>query len=63
MQGEFHHVGTVLERKAAGTKTFPAFKDSPGNPLGRTPRVKKYRVTTQDSTPEMEKNLATAKQS
>ena len=42
MQGQSHHVKTVLERQDARNKTFLALKDSHGNPLGRSPWVCNY---------------------
>ena len=40
MKGQSYHVMTVLEQyDASRKKTFLAFKDSPGNPLGRSPLV------------------------
>ena len=38
MQGQSYQVKTVLEQYNARKKTFLAFKDSPGNPLGRSPK-------------------------
>ena len=37
MEGQSRQAKTVLKRKDPRNKTFPAFKDSPGNPLGRSP--------------------------
>ena len=37
MQGLSHQVRTVLEQQVAGFKASLAFKDSPGNPVDRSP--------------------------
>ena len=39
MQRQSYQVKTVLEQKGARKKTFLDFKDSPGNPLSRSPSV------------------------
>ena len=39
MQGLSYQVKIVLEQYDARNKTFLTFKDSPGNPLGRSPPV------------------------
>ena len=39
MQGQSYQVKNVLGQYDATTKTFLAFKESPGNPLSRSPRI------------------------
>ena len=36
MRGQFYEVKTVLDQYDAGIKMFLAFKDSPGDTLGRS---------------------------
>ena len=38
MQGQSYKVKIVLEQYDARNKTFLAFKDTSGNPLGRSPQ-------------------------
>ena len=39
MKGQSYLAKTILEQYDGRKKTFLAFKDSPGNPLGRSPFV------------------------
>ena len=44
MQGQSYQVKTVLEQCDARKKAFLAFKESPINPLARSPRINDTKV-------------------